>query len=68
MPDSTGQQVKFPFGRDFQIEILALTLQKYEFLLTTVELFKPEYFEDKILVWFWQTIREIGRASCRERV
>ena len=58
-PQQGGQQVKFPFGRDFQVEIIALSLHKFDFLLTCVDLLKPEYFEDKVLVWFWQTIHRL---------
>lgn len=47
----------FPFDRQFQIGILALMTQRYDFLLTAVEAFEPSYFEDKILVWFFQTMK-----------
>jgi replicative DNA helicase len=49
---------KFPFDREFQIGILALMAQRYDFMLTAVELLEPDYFEDKILVWFYQTMRD----------
>ncbi len=49
---------RFPFDRDFQIGILSLMATRYDFLLTTVELLQPEYFEDKILAWFYQTMRD----------
>jgi len=54
---STAPVVSFPFDRDFQIGILALMLARHDFLLTGVELFQPEYFEDKILIWFFSTIK-----------
>lgn len=50
--------VTFPFDRDFQINVLALMLKRVDFLLTCVELFQPEYFEDKILVWFFNVIKQ----------
>lgn len=54
----TGAPVtQFPFGRDFQIGILALMSQRFDFLLTAIELFQPEYFEDKSLIWFFETMR-----------
>jgi replicative DNA helicase len=31
-------------------------LQRQDFLLTCQEIVKPEYFEDKILIWFYQTM------------
>lgn len=31
-------------------------LQRHEFLLTCQDILKPEYFEDKILIWFYQTM------------
>jgi len=50
-------QAKFPFDRQFQIGILSLCVQRYDFLLTAVEIIKDEYFEDQVLIWFFQTIR-----------
>ena len=32
--------------------------QKFDFLLSSVELLQPEYFEDQILIWFFKTIKE----------
>lgn len=32
--------------------------QKYDFLISAIDLLKPEYFEDKVLVWYFQTIRD----------
>jgi replicative DNA helicase len=51
-----SQQDSFPFDRDFQIGVLGLMAQRYDFLLTATELLKPEYFQDEILVWFFQTM------------
>jgi len=49
---------KFSFGRDFQIGILALMMQRFEFLLMAVELVPADSFEDKILIWFFNTTKE----------
>lgn len=51
-------QGSFPFDRDFQIGILGLMSQRYDFLLTATEIVRPEYFEDEILVWFFQTMKD----------
>lgn len=48
--------MKFKFDRDFQIELLALMSQEWDFLVFCSELVKPEYFEDQVLIWFYQTI------------
>jgi len=48
--------VRFPFDRQFQIGILGLCLQRLEFLLLASEVIKPEYFEDKILIWYFEKI------------
>jgi replicative DNA helicase len=48
---------QFPFDRAFQIGVLGLMAQRFDFLLTAVELFQPEYFEDKILVWVFQAMK-----------
>jgi len=50
--------VTFPFDRDFQINVLALMLERNDFLLTAIELLVPEYFEDKILIWYFNTIKD----------
>ena len=51
-------QSKFPFDRDFQIGILALCFQRYDFLVMATDVFEDEYFEDKVLVWFFQRMKE----------
>jgi replicative DNA helicase len=48
---------KFGFDRDFQIGILALITQNYEFLLTSIDLVQPDYFEDAELVWVFQAMK-----------
>ena len=50
--------VKLPFDRQFQIGMLALMMQKYDFLLSAVELLQPDYFEDKVLIWTFQVLRD----------
>lgn len=52
----------FPYDRRFQIGILALCTQKLDFLLMASEIVKPSYFEDKILIWYYETIlKHYGR-------
>jgi replicative DNA helicase len=51
-------QAKFPFDRDFQVGILALMSQQYDFLVMAVEIFEDSYFEDKVLVWFYQVMAD----------
>lgn len=48
---------KFTFDKDFQVGILALMTQSFEFLLTGIDLIEPQYFEDQSLVWMFQTIK-----------
>ena len=55
---STPTTPTFGFARNFQIGILGLTCQKYDFLVTVADLIKPEFFEDKVLGWFFRTIRD----------
>ena len=47
---------KFGFDKDFQLEVLSLIFQKWDFLVAASELVKPEYFEDKVFSWFLQKI------------
>jgi replicative DNA helicase len=49
--------VAFRFYRDFQIKILALMHQDFDFLIATHELVLPEYFSDEILCWYFLAIR-----------
>lgn len=49
---------KFEFDRNFQINLLALMYQKWDFLVLVADLLRAEYFEDKILVWYFQRIIE----------
>jgi replicative DNA helicase len=49
---------QFKFSRDFQVEILALMFQDYDFLMMTHDLVQPEYFSDSILAWFFCTMRD----------
>lgn len=46
---------KFSFGREFQVRTLALMRRKFEFLITSVAIIQPEYFEDKVLSWAFTT-------------
>lgn len=48
---------KFTFDRAFQMDILALMRQRYDFLVMCDELITPECFEDKILQWFFNNIK-----------
>lgn len=47
---------KFEFDRAFQVEVLSLVFQKWDFLVFAADVIEPEYFDDKVLVWFYQTI------------
>jgi replicative DNA helicase len=38
--------------------MLALCVQRYDFLLSSVELLQPDYFEDKVLIWTFQVLRD----------
>ena len=49
---------KFQFDRKFQIGILALMMQRHDFLLMASDIIKAEYFEDKVLIWFFQKLRD----------
>ena len=49
---------KFPFDRQFQIGIISLMMKRFDFLVTAVELIKPEYFEDEVLIWFYKKCRD----------
>lgn len=48
---------QFNFDRRFQIGVLGLMSQNYDFLIVACDVIIPDYFEDKILGWFFQTIR-----------
>ncbi len=50
--------VAFPFDRNFQIGILSLMSTRLDFLTLAVELISPASFEDKILQWFYATMKE----------
>lgn len=47
----------FSFDRGFQIGILALMTQRYDFLQLVSEVIEPSAFEDAILIWFFNTIK-----------
>ena len=49
---------KFSFHRNFQIKVLALFFQDYEFLLLAHDIVKPDYFCDYVLAWFFEAIRD----------
>ncbi|MCF6205322.1 MAG: hypothetical protein L3J47_00315 [Sulfurovum sp.] len=49
---------KFSFDEDFQNQVIRLIFQKWDFLIVSVETIRPEYFENKVLIWFFQTIVE----------
>lgn len=48
---------KFNFDKRFQVEVLGLVLQNYDFLTFTSDLIKPEYFDNKIYAWLFLTMR-----------
>lgn len=49
---------KFSFQRDFQIQIIGLLYQDFEFLLLGHDIIASEYFCDNVLAWFFETIRD----------
>lgn len=49
---------KFIFNRDFQIRILALACQDFPFLNLINDLVLPEYFDDRVLSWYFKMIQE----------
>lgn len=51
-------QNQFSFGKDFQIGLLHLCIKNFNFLLTCIDIIKPEYFEDTVLIWFYVAIRD----------
>jgi len=54
--ESASAPIKFNFDRSFQISILGLIYQNFSFLVSANAIVKPEYFEDKCLIWFFQTM------------
>jgi len=48
----------FSFNRQFQTEILALMTQDSEFLVLAQGVIEPEFFTDRILIWFYKVIRD----------
>jgi hypothetical protein len=57
VPAPAAPPAIFPFDRNFQIAILALTCQRHEFAGIATELIEPSYFEDQTLIWFFQQIK-----------
>lgn len=51
-------QATFSFDRKFQIQIISLMLNDLDFLIIAQDIIKPEFFSDKILIWFFTTIRD----------
>lgn len=51
------QVSSFEFDRNFQQQVLALMMQDLDFLIIAQDVVKPEYFSDKVLIWFFTTIR-----------
>lgn len=49
---------KFKFHRDFQVKVLGLLFQDFEFLVMSHDILVPDYFCDHILAWFFGTIRD----------
>lgn len=48
----------FKFDRSFQIMILGLMHQSYDFLILAQSIIKPEYFADEILSWYFMKMRD----------
>jgi len=49
---------QFKFNRDFQIKVLALMVQDYNFLILANSIILPDYFSDEILAWFFCAMRD----------
>lgn len=47
---------KFTFDKDFQQEVISLAFQKWDFLVFAADVVQPDYFDDKILIWFYQAL------------
>jgi replicative DNA helicase len=48
----------FPFDRNFQLKILGLLYQDFEFLSFSTELLHPDWFADDILAWYFNTMKD----------
>jgi KaiC/GvpD/RAD55 family RecA-like ATPase len=48
----------FHFNRYFQMQILALMTQDQDFLISAYNIIQPEFFSDKILIWYFKIIRD----------
>lgn len=48
----------FPFSKDFQLNLLGLMFQDYEFLTYAHEIIHPDYFSDDILAWYFSVIKD----------
>jgi hypothetical protein len=53
-----GLVAQFKFNRDFQIKVLALMVQDYNFLILANSIILPDYFSDEILAWFFCAMRD----------
>jgi replicative DNA helicase len=47
---------KFDFDRDFQVEVLSLIFQQWDFLVFAADLIQPAYFDDQVLIWYFQAM------------
>lgn len=47
---------KFSFDRNYQIGILGLMLQRHDFIGMAMDIIDSGYFEDRILIWYYQTM------------
>jgi replicative DNA helicase len=48
---------QFDFNVDFQLQVLALMKQDFEFLIFAQDTINPEYFSNRKLIWFFTTMR-----------
>jgi len=51
-------QAKFPFGKDFQVKLLSMFYNDFQFLLFAHDVVQPSYFTSPSLAWFYATIRD----------
>jgi replicative DNA helicase len=48
----------FDFNRDFQIEILNIIFNDFNFLILCNDLIDPDYFSDNVLIWYFKCMRD----------
>ncbi len=54
----SDDKILFEFDREFQINILNIIFNDFDFLVLCNDIVKPEYFSDNILMWFYKCMRD----------